>query len=104
MKIFVASVLTILGSCADTFSEELKIWRFSEQLSLMSFQFNFDLETTTNDRMIDYFPAQFYELAKRVPQLTEIEANLVQGRWRDNFIPRVQGFAVDPNETNRELP
>ena len=53
--------------------------------------------------MLDYFPAQFFELLKQVPHLTNIEANLVQGRWRDNFIPRVQSFAVDPNETNREL-
>ncbi len=39
-----------------------------------------------------------------MPQLTNIEANLVQGRWRENFIPRVQSFVVDPNQTNRELP
>lgn len=79
---------------ADTFSEDLNIVRLTETLTLMQFNFNFDLTVDDNSLLtrLDYFPAQFYELVKQVPDLTEVEANLVQGRWRDNLIPRVLGF------------
>ena len=62
----VLATLFAITQAADTFSEELKIWRFTDQLSLMSFQFDFDLESTS-DRSLDYFPAQFYELVRKVP-------------------------------------
>jgi hypothetical protein len=32
----------------------------------MSFQFDFELEQTA-ERSLDYFPAQFYELIRKVP-------------------------------------
>lgn len=39
-----------------------------------------------------------------MPKLTNIDASLVQGRWRDNLIPRIQKFNLDPNQADRELP
>ena len=62
MKVFIAAALACIVQSGDTLTEELKIWRFTDQLSLMSFQFNFDLTDQSEDRMLDYFPAQFYEL------------------------------------------
>lgn len=38
-----SGLLMGVTSCLDTFSEELKIWRFSETLSLLSFNFNFEI-------------------------------------------------------------
>lgn len=44
-KFIIATALNFMwcGSCYDTFSEELKIWRFSDTLSLLSFDFQFDI-------------------------------------------------------------
>lgn len=97
------AILAATAMAADTFSENLKIWRLTDQLSLMAFDFTFDLSASQQGQL-DYFPPQLYELVKSVPKLTSIDASLVQGRWRDNLIPRVQKFNVDPNETDRELP
>ena len=97
------AIFAATAIATDTFSENLKIWRLTEQLSLMALAFTFDL-TPGLEGQLDYFPPQFYELMQSMPKLTSVDANLVQGRWRDSLIPRVRKFDVDPNETDRELP
>jgi hypothetical protein len=49
-------ILAATAMAADTFSENLKIWRLTEQLSLMAFDFTFDL-TEDSEGQLDYFPA-----------------------------------------------
>lgn len=92
-RLVAAASLLTQALCSDTFSEQLNIVRLTDTLSLLQFNFNFELTDLQSQpqtvRVLDYFPAQLYELVRQVPDLIEVEANLVQGRWRDNLVPRV---------------
>jgi hypothetical protein len=89
------SILASLNSVSaiETFGEELKIWRLSDRFSLNSFNFDFELESSTN--VLDFMPVQFYQLVEQVPELLNLDVSLAQGRWNTNLVPRIRQFAVD---------
>ena len=76
----IASVLPLVTTYANKvehFAENLKIWRLSDQLTLHSFDFTFTIDDIVKTgRNLDYFPSQFYELVREVPQLTSVEVDL----------------------------
>lgn len=58
MKIL--SLIIGIVCAADRISEELKVWRLTNSLSLLSFNFDFDVDGITESeyghRTLDYFP------------------------------------------------
>ena len=42
-------------------------------------------------------------LVREIPDLNTIETNLVQGRWHDNLVPRLENYELDPLNLNKEL-
>ena len=60
-RLIAAASLLSQALCADTFSEQLNIVRLTDKLSLLQFNFNFELTDPQSQpqtiRMLDYFPA-----------------------------------------------
>lgn len=75
--IFVTLVLS-RASCIETYSEELRMWRLSDKLSLHSFDFDFEIEETgsSNSNVLDYMPSQIYALVKEIPELVSLDVSL----------------------------
>ena len=80
----------VLGE--DSFAEDLKIWRVSETLSLLDFEFKFELPSDHQNNL-DSFPPQVHALIEQIPSISSLKADLVQGRWHESFTPRVNGFS-----------
>ena len=53
--------------------------------------------------LVNFFPQQLLALVKEIPDLNTIETNLVQGRWHDNLVPRLENYELDPLNLNKEL-
>lgn len=70
---FILLVVATGASKVEHFTENLKIWRLSDKLTLHSFDFTFTIEDIIKTgRNLDYFPSQFYELIREVPQLNNV--------------------------------
>ena len=43
------------------------------------------------------------DLFEEVPDLDRVDANLVQGRWNQNLMPRVLNYEIDPDSVHRMI-
>ena len=57
------------------------------------FEFSFQLDDVRSTRRVDLMPLQMVKFAEGTPEVREIEMDLVQGRWQENVMKVVTGYA-----------
>ena len=91
-----ALFLAQIAQAKEIFREQLNIYKLERNFALLNFDFNieYDMLPEENDRFqrVDYFPQHFIQIVKEEPSISEVEFDLVQGRWNDAFMKRVNGF------------
>ena len=52
---------------------------------------------------MDFFPRPILDLFDGVQEMDRFEADLVQGRWNQNLMPRVMNYEIEPEGLHRKI-